>query len=231
MMKMNEYLDRALKGQKAVSEEDNKNVDIMTNLLKNMTPEQKKAFLAKTGLKEEIIIEAEEEDYSHMPPDNMKNLKLYVKWDNSDPQTFTMLKNLVAKIRANKTISAKEAGVAGEFINKILGINPSKFKMFLGSTPAGSVWDLSRSLKETTVTEAAAEEIKLTSQDEKMIASKMKAKGYKFVLVFPKEYNLEPLYVKDMAQGRGLMRDEFKRMKGMTITSVSKWLGEKDTEE
>jgi nitrogen regulatory protein PII-like uncharacterized protein len=219
MMKMNEYLDRALKGQKAVSEEDNKNVDIMTNLLKNMTPEQKKAFLAKTGLKEEIIIEAEEEDYSHMPPDNMKNLKLYVKWDNSDPQTFTMLKNLVAKIRANKTISAKEAGVAGEFINKILGINPSKFKMFLGS------------LKETTVTEAAAEEIKLTSQDEKMIASKMKAKGYKFVLVFPKEYNLEPLYVKDMAQGRGLMRDEFKRMKGMTITSVSKWLGEKDTEE
>jgi hypothetical protein len=134
-MKMNEYLDRALKGQKAVSEEDNKNVDIMTNLLKNMTPEQKKSFLAKTGLKETTVMEAEEEVKS------------------------------------------------------------------------------------------------LTSQDEKMIASKMKAKGYKFVLVFPKEYNLEPLYVKDMAMGRGLMRDEFKRMKGMTITSVSKWLGEKDTEE
>jgi len=135
MMKMNDYLARALSEGKIMSEQEKekeKDEDIIVKLLNNMTPEQKKSFLAKTKLKETTVMEAEEESQG------------------------------------------------------------------------------------------------LTDSDEKMIASKMKSKGYKFVLVFPKEYNLEPLYVKDMAMGKGLMRDEFKRMKGMTITSISKWLGEKE---
>lgn len=136
-MKMQDYLNRALKEGKIMSEQEaekEKGVDYIARLIGNMTPEQKKSFLAKTGLKEETLKEEEE-----------------VK--------------------------------------------------------------------------------KLTDQDERKIASIMKGKGYKFVLVFPDEYNLQPLYVKDMQMGRNLMRDEFKRMKGISLMSVAKWLGEEKEKE
>ena len=65
---------------------------------------------------------------------------------------------------------------------------------------------------------------------DKSIAAKMKMKGYKFVMIFPKEYDLPPFYIKSMQQGRELMRKEFRNMKNIELMTVNKWLGEKEEE-
>jgi hypothetical protein len=67
--------------------------------------------------------------------------------------------------------------------------------------------------------------------DEKKIAMKMKAKGYRMVILFPAEMNVSPLYVQDLTTANSLMRKEFKNVKNYRIEKISKFVGEKEEEE
>lgn len=68
-------------------------------------------------------------------------------------------------------------------------------------------------------------------EDEKGIAMKMKAKGYKMVILFPAEMNLSPLYVKNQLSASQLMRKEFKNVKDYKIMKISEFVGDKSEEE
>jgi len=70
-------------------------------------------------------------------------------------------------------------------------------------------------------------------EDEKKIAMKMKAKGYKMVILFDSEMGLSPLYVKDLVMANSLMRKEFRNVDKdkYRIERISKFLGEKEEEE
>ena len=83
--------------------------------------------------------------------------------------------------------------------------------------------------KETDVDESVNEKVggPGSYEDEKGIAQKMKAKGYKMVILFPVEMNLSPLYVKDMQTATSLMRKEFKTVKDYKIQKISEFMGEK----
>lgn len=68
-------------------------------------------------------------------------------------------------------------------------------------------------------------------EDEKKIAMKFKTMGYKFVILFPAEMNVSPLYVKDMVTATSLMRKEFKTVKNYKIQKISEFAGEKEEKE
>ena len=68
-------------------------------------------------------------------------------------------------------------------------------------------------------------------EDEKGIAIKMKAKGYKMVILFPAEMNLSPLYVKNQLSANQLMRKEFRNVKDYDIKKISEFVGDKGKEE
>jgi hypothetical protein len=64
-------------------------------------------------------------------------------------------------------------------------------------------------------------------EDEKGIAMKMKAKGYKMVILFPAEMNTSPLYVKNLLSATQLMRKEFRNVKDYEIKKISEFVGDK----
>lgn len=68
-------------------------------------------------------------------------------------------------------------------------------------------------------------------EEEKAIAMKMKAKGYKMVILFPSGMNLSPLYVKDTLSASRLMRNEFKKVKGYKIMKISEFASQKSAKE
>ena len=83
-----------------------------------------------------------------------------------------------------------------------------------------------RALPKTAVKEEAGEGY----EDEKNIARKMKAKGYKMVILFPSEMGLSPLYVQSLMIANQLMRKEFRMIKDYQIKKISEFIGEKEKE-
>lgn len=68
-------------------------------------------------------------------------------------------------------------------------------------------------------------------EDEKGIAMKMKAKGYKMVILFPAEMNSSPLYVKNLLAATQLMRKEFRNVKDYKIMKISEFTVQKSDKE